>query len=1031
MNTSRARHRLGGWSVSWLVPLALAACSAPAKPPAMQDAGVGGTGPNQGLPVGSACTTAMQCDSPTSPDCLSEIKPLSSLPGVPAEIAGLGLVFPTGYCSSILNCTGDSDCGAKGSCYRPFREVAPMTLRNLEMALMVSENALDFLPAYGVCLRSCAAAGDCEVGQLCEPPLANLVSLVPGAINDKSYCVPDPSCPPTGCTAGPCSPNPCQNGGTCVEAGTNFTCTCAMGWTGTTCGTQSVVPDREIGQACTSDAQCNVRGTPRCLSEVHPLQSVLPPTEFLSTIGLDFPRGYCSNQPNCASNIECGPHGKCLAPFRNVSDQTLRDLESTFDPPLASGALDFLGSYGVCLRSCTDTFECFSDQACELVMAQFISQVPGSTNPQTFCVPHNDCRFCSSHAHCDVDASDKGTCVCNAGYTGNGLTCTSTGAPACAASPCQHGGTCADGANDTYTCTCPTGYSGTNCQIAAACTPNPCLNGGTCAPTGATTFACTCLPGYSGTTCQTVTMCPSLTAPSNGDVSVSSQVAGGVAQYECNTGYVLSGGATRNCQGNGSWTGTAPTCIAVTSPCASMPCQHGGVCTPGSGTTFTCSCSGTGYSGATCATPVDCGSLGALANGTITTVPAASTTFGTTATYACSGGYTLVGDATRTCQATGSWSDSAPSCMVQTANPCLPNPCLNGGVCTATSSTSFTCGCTSGYSGTTCQTPFDCGALTAPANGTVTAASTTFGATATYACNANYTLTGAATRTCQATAWSGTAPTCVASSCGAFTDVIYRLTGTFQIAGTTFGIGDQSFAGLTNNATTPPFVSTTNTTPFSGGSAFTRGFARLRFTNNASGAPIAGTVRLIEWYMPLEFTQTNGATLYANNDHSVGILANPGSLANCGGGDATCTNHTPSVNRTCAANASGTLSGTTLSWGACAPATTGANSWSYTNARAASGAGCATGYVQYGNNTTSSGLVPASGKGDAYQVYNQQLAATSFSGTNYLTATWSMMPIQIPNGTGQSNTWLTITSATPIGSDCGTTPGVDLVCNVQ
>lgn len=763
MHTSRTRHRLACWSVSWLVPtaLVLAGCGSRAK--TAIDAGVGGGGPNQGLAVGSPCTTASQCDSPTSPDCLTEIKPLKSVAGVPATIAGLGLVFPMGYCSSVLNCAADTDCGKRGACYRPFREVTAATLHDLESALGVTAGSLNFLPTYGVCLRSCASSGDCEVGQLCEPPLADLVSRVPGAINNVPYCVPDPACPASGCTAGPCS-------------------------------------------------------------------------------------------------------------------------------------------------------------------------------------------------------------------------------------------------------------------------PNPCLNGGTCAPTGATTFACTCPSGYSGTTCQTVTMCPGLTAPTNGHVSVSSQVAGAVAQYECDTGYVLSGSATRTCQGDGTWTDSAPTCTAA--PCASTPCQHGGVCTPGSGTSFTCSCSGTGYTGTTCATPVDCGALGTLTNGTITTAPASSTTFGTTATYACNGGYTLVGTATRTCQASGNWSGSAPTCMAQTANPCSPNPCLNGGTCSA-SGASFTCACTTGYSGATCQTPFDCGALQAPANGTVTAGSTTLGATATYACNANYTLTGAATRTCQATGWSGTAPTCAASSCGSYTDVIYRLTGTFQIAGTPFGAGDQTFTGLTNNASTPPFASTTNTTPFVGGGTFTRGFARLRFTNDAAGTPIAGAVRLIEWYMPLEFTQTNGATLYANNDHSVGILDNPGSLSNCGGGDATCSNHTPSVNRTCAANASGTLAGTALNWGPCTPAWSGTNSWSYVSARGVTGAGCATGYVQYGNNTTTSALVPASGKGDAYQVYNQQLAAITFSGTNYSTATWSMMPIQIPNGTGQSNTWLTITSATPIGTDCGTTPGVDLVCNVQ
>ena len=42
-----------------------------------------------------------------------------------------------------------------------------------------------------------------------------------------------------------------------------------------------------------------------------------------------------------------------------------------------------------------------------------------------------------------------------------------------------------------------------------------------------------------------------------------------------------------------------------------------------------------------------------------------------------------------------------------------------------------------------------------------------------------------------------------------------------------------------------------------------------------------------------------------------------------------------------------------------------------------------------------------------------------------------MGEIQIPNGTGKSTTWLSITSAEPIGTDCGTTPGTDLVCNLQ
>ena len=58
---------------------------------------------------------------------------------------------------------------------------------------------------------------------------------------------------------------------------------------------------------------------------------------------------------------------------------------------------------------------------------------------------------------------------------------------------------------------------------------------------------------------------------------------------------------------------------------------------------------------------VDCGSLTAPANGSVTHT--SGTTFGQTATYTCNTGYNLVGDSTRTCQATGEWSGSAPTCQ--------------------------------------------------------------------------------------------------------------------------------------------------------------------------------------------------------------------------------------------------------------------------------------------------------------------------------------------------------------------------------
>ena len=56
---------------------------------------------------------------------------------------------------------------------------------------------------------------------------------------------------------------------------------------------------------------------------------------------------------------------------------------------------------------------------------------------------------------------------------------------------------------------------------------------------------------------------------------------------------------------------------------------------------------------------VDCGNLTNPLNGQVTLT---TTTFMSTATYSCNAGYNLSGNATRTCEASGTWSDTAPTC---------------------------------------------------------------------------------------------------------------------------------------------------------------------------------------------------------------------------------------------------------------------------------------------------------------------------------------------------------------------------------
>jgi hypothetical protein len=91
------------------------------------------------------------------------------------------------------------------------------------------------------------------------------------------------------------------------------------------------------------------------------------------------------------------------------------------------------------------------------------------------------------------------------------------------------------------------------------------------------------------------------------------------------------------------------------------------------------------------------------------------------AIYTCAEGYSRPSPESRTCQADGTWSGTAPTCA-----------------------------------------PVDCGKLEDPKNGKVQALTTTFKSEAVYSCAPNHALqNGDEKRTCQSKGtWSGTAPTC-------------------------------------------------------------------------------------------------------------------------------------------------------------------------------------------------------------------------------------------------------------------------------
>ncbi|XP_064387176.1 uncharacterized protein LOC135335578 [Halichondria panicea] len=318
--------------------------------------------------------------------------------------------------------------------------------------------------------------------------------------------------------------------------------------------------------------------------------------------------------------------------------------------------------------------------------------------------------------------------------------------------------------------------------------------------TGDTTRTCGSTGVWGGTAplCTVVT-CPVLLDPTNGGVSTPNLNYLTIAAYSCDPGYVLTGSAARACLAAGQWSGEAPTCPPV--DCGSLDAPSNGAVDTSSGTTFmmtaTYTCN-TGYNIAgsdtrtceatalwtpdapTCA-PVDCGSLTVPINGQVST--SSGTTFMSTAIYTCNTGYTLNGVLTRTCQANGNWDLTVPTCdPIDCGSLDTPS---NGAVDTSSGTTfmmTATYTCNTGYTlvGDTTRTcgadgewspiapvcnPVDCMGLTNPIDGMITLTTTTFESIATYSCNTGLSLSGEATRTCQATGvWTGLAPTCVAPS---------------------------------------------------------------------------------------------------------------------------------------------------------------------------------------------------------------------------------------------------------------------------
>uniref|UniRef100_A0A8C8AQF1 Sushi, von Willebrand factor type A, EGF and pentraxin domain-containing protein 1 n=1 Tax=Otus sunia TaxID=257818 RepID=A0A8C8AQF1_9STRI len=268
-------------------------------------------------------------------------------------------------------------------------------------------------------------------------------------------------------------------------------------------------------------------------------------------------------------------------------------------------------------------------------------------------------------------------------------------------------------------------------------------------------------------------------------------------EYKCNEGFLLDGDRSRVCLANGTWSGIAPVCKAVTCP-EPLPLSNGRTsgsdfgfkkevhyhCNEGYSlqgvSALTCQSDGTWDSDAPHCEPVICGPPEDISHGFLN---GSGFTYGELAQYVCFPGYELHGNPLRQCLSNGSWSGSLPSCV-----PCLcPTPQIQNGVILGTD---FSCGkiaqfqCLEGFkllgpSEVTCEAAgkwssgfprcgqISCGSPPIIPNTFINGSSSADENTIIYTCLTGFVMQGSPELTCVETGvWKKPYPSCELLSCG-------------------------------------------------------------------------------------------------------------------------------------------------------------------------------------------------------------------------------------------------------------------------
>ncbi|XP_038066487.1 neurogenic locus notch homolog protein 1-like [Patiria miniata] len=476
-----------------------------------------------------------------------------------------------------------------------------------------------------------------------------------------------------------CASNPCLNGGVCSNGVGRYVCSCRSVYTGTHCEvyghtstTPSPTPERPgqcpaptgagiCVEACSSDSSCP--NQQKCCSNgcghacVNPVSDVCNPNP-------------CLNGGNCYQSYTSPGSYTCICAdgFYGSNCETSSERPGQCPPPTV---------FGICVEACSSDSSCPDRQKC-------CSNGCGHacTTPVPVSVDVCQSAPCQNGGIC-TSFNGSYTCHCTSGFTG--FNCqTGTGTDYCSSHPCLNGGRCVSSAN-SYQCDCTPGYVGVRCDTGInECASNPCLNGGVCSD-GVGRYVCSCRSVYTGTHCEVyghTSTTPSPTPERPGQCPP--PTGAGICVEACSSD--SSCPEPQKCCSNGC----GHACLnPVSDICNPNPCLNGGNCyqsytSPGS---YTCICAD-GFYGSNCETSSERPGQCPPPTGAGICVEACSSD------SSCP-------DRQKCCSNGCGHACTTP--VPVSVDVCQSAPCQNGGICTSFNG-SYTCHCTSGFTGFNCQT---------------------------------------------------------------------------------------------------------------------------------------------------------------------------------------------------------------------------------------------------------------------------------------------------------------------------------------